>query len=178
MKKKVIVDFDDVLVPTLEKAIELYNKEHIRQLKPSDFDCWDVRKVAEDFHNYFLKIDFTEIGQKNKSIMYMRELCERYEVYIVTASELEKFAQKKKWVMKNMPFFNIDHMVLCSDKSILKAHAMIDDRILNLKHCDVKYKFLYNTSHNQNCEHFCRVNNLDEMIDRLERVEMIEYYEK
>ena len=164
MKRKIIIDFDDVLVPTLENAIRGYNKEHKNKLKVNDFDCWDVRKVDKDFPKYFLKVDFTKIEQKNNSIQYIRKLCENYEVYIVTASELSKFIQKKAWVVKNMPFFNINNMVLCSDKSILNAYAMIDDRPLNLKHCNVKRKYLYNMCHNQECTDYKRVNNLKEFI--------------
>lgn len=168
MKKKVVVDFDDVLVPTLENAIILFNKENT-QVSIEDFTCWDTSKVASNFCEYFYKIDFTKIQEKNNSIHYMRELCERYEVYIVTASHVDKFKKKQEWVAKNMPFFNIKNMVLCHDKSIIKAFAMVDDRAFNLKYCDVECKFLYSTLHNKCDTGLERVSDLGDFINKLDK---------
>jgi 5'(3')-deoxyribonucleotidase len=57
--KRIAIDFDETLFPTLEKVIEIYNKRYSAHLELSHittyslYDCLD-QDVAEDMIEYFV----------------------------------------------------------------------------------------------------------------------------
>lgn len=162
--RKVICDFDDVIVPTLEEAIKIYNHENNANLIPDMFKVWDSNKVATDFIEYFKKIDFSKILEKNNSIKYLREINKHYEVVIATASCKETFCQKEEWILKNMPFIPWKNISCVRNKDLLVGYAIIDDGAHNLKNNNSTIKFLYDAPHNKD------FNDCDARISSLEDV--------
>lgn len=147
--RSLILDFDDVIIPTLDEAVKIYNEESDTNIKTSDFKEWDCNKVAEGFVKYFEKIDFKNISDKNGAIKWIRELNKHYNVFIATASSSKTFIDKEYWIKNNMPFISWKNILCIRDKSLLKGDAIVDDAVHNLDNNKVKIKFLYDAPHNK-----------------------------
>lgn len=166
--RKVIIDFDDVLVDTLGEACRIYNEENGTNLTVEDFKSWDVNSVANGFHKYFEKVDFENIPEKNNSIKWLREINKHYEVVIATASSSKTFLAKERWLNKNTPFINWKNIWCIRDKSSLVGCAIIDDGSHNIENSKCDIRILYDMPHNKNftdCD--LRVNDLEKVYNLL-----------
>jgi guanylate kinase len=161
------VDFDDVLVDTLGGTIEIYNDENGTTLTKEDFKTWNVNSVADGFSEYFGKVDFLNIKEKNNSIHWMRELNKYLNINIATASSSETFVDKEKWLNENMPFIPFKNIHCIRDKSRLDGWAMIDDANHNLSNSICRHTFLYDMPHNQNNSKSHRIKSLQEVFNQL-----------
>lgn len=166
--RRVIVDFDDVIVNTLDETCKLYNSDNGTNLTVNDFKTWDVNSVAKDFYKYFDKVDFESISVKNNAIKWLREINKHYEVVIVTASSSVSFIEKEKWILKNMPFIEWKNIWCVRDKSSIDGYAIIDDGSHNIENSICNRKFLYDMPHNQEFRGYdLRVKNLEIVYDIL-----------
>ncbi|MGL5961270.1 MAG: 5' nucleotidase, NT5C type [Cetobacterium sp.] len=163
-KPVLVVDFDDVIVPTLLCAVELCNKAEGTNLTVEDFKDWDVTKVHPSFHKYFYGIDFTGIEDKNNAIYWLGVLNYKYEIVIATASHVDKFKEKEIWIKKYLTFVDPYNIMCVRNKSVLRGFAIIDDGVHNFGG-DFEYKFLYSTPANASFEEdgAIRVNDLGEV---------------
>lgn len=148
----VFVDFDDVIVPTLEKALEKYNSINETNWRLEDIDEWNINNKIPNFISFFYEVDFENIEQKRNSVQWIREINKYYNVMIATASDSYTFLQKEKWIRKNMPFIDWKNIMCVRDKSQLHGYVLIDDGAHNIKDCNCKLKVLYDAPHNQNCD--------------------------
>lgn len=144
-----ILDFDDVIVPTLDKAVDIYNKENKKRIKTDMFKEWNCENIVKGFIEYFEKVDFENISDKNDSIKWVRELNKHYDVVIATASTSNSFSRKESWIRKNMPFIPWKNIMCVRNKDLLEGYAIVDDATHNLVNNKTKRKFLYNAPHNQ-----------------------------
>lgn len=145
----VFVDFDDVLVPTLEKTLEKYNSINGTNWSLEDIDDWNIDKKIPNFISYFYEVDYENIEQKRNSVQWIREINKYYNVFIATASDSYTFLAKEKWLRKNMPFIPWKNIMCIRDKSHLSGHVLIDDGAHNIKDCNCNMKVLYDAPHNQ-----------------------------
>jgi 5'(3')-deoxyribonucleotidase/uncharacterized protein with PQ loop repeat len=107
---------------------------------------------------------FRDLGVIEGSREVIRELSDRYEVYIASsAMELPtSFAAKYAWLRENFPFIPPSHMVFCGDKSILNVDYLIDD---SPRHFE-RFRgtpLLFTAPHNQGERRFRRVSNWEEI---------------
>lgn len=133
---------------------------------------WGVDKVYKDFSKYFYLFDFSNAIEKNNSLKYIKELCDNHDVYIATASHIDKFNQKYLWLLKHAPFIKEDNIMLIKDKSLLRGDIIVDDAPHNFGG-DFKYKFMYNSNHNINCDlkGVKRIDTLKEVVDFVCQIE-------
>jgi 5'(3')-deoxyribonucleotidase len=88
----------------------------------------------------------------------VRELAERYEVFIASAAmEVPtSFAAKYAWLRERFPFIPPSHIVFCGDKGVLDVDYLIDD---TPRHFDWfrGTPILFTSFHNRSEERFVRV---------------------
>ena len=171
MKRKIIIDFDDVIVNILQTTIDLYNKKENKNITVDDFKSWNTDEVDVNFKKYLYKIDYINMLDKRGAIEVIRELCndDRYEVYIATAGDIRVLEQKQNWIKMNMPFFNINHFIFCRDKSILRGFAIVDDAYHNLYSSNIKHKIIYDMPHNKKSTQYDRIYGLCGIIPKLNK---------
>jgi 5'(3')-deoxyribonucleotidase len=102
----------------------------------------------------------------------VRELSERYEVFIASAAMDVpcSFDAKYRWLRRHFPFIPPSHIVFCGDKSILDAHYLIDDRSRHF----VRFKgepLLFSAPHNAADTVYPRVASWKEVRDHFGRLE-------
>ncbi len=162
MKKKIMVDMDDVMcgggflglineflgTNYTEEDVEGY---YMQNLMPED--------KRELFLDYLLQknfYDYCHIYPHSQKVL--KELQEEYEVFIGTAYILAKrekesgviLLNKYNFLQEHFPFINPENYVFVCNKEILSCYAKIDDRLENLKRA--KRKLLYTAYHNKDLE--------------------------
>ncbi|KIN27533.1 hypothetical protein B4072_2107 [Bacillus subtilis] len=98
----------------------------------------------------------------------VKELMKKYEVYVVTTAtnHPESLKAKLEWLTEHFSFIPHSNVVLCGNKSIIKADIMIDDGIHNLESFE-GMKILFDAPHNRNDNRFIRVMNWEEIERKL-----------
>ncbi|RBL93667.1 5' nucleotidase, NT5C type [Chitinophaga flava] len=98
----------------------------------------------------------------------IKALCEKYEVFIVSAAmEFPLSLQEKlEWLNEHYPFISWKNIVFCGSKTIVEADYMIDDHDKNLRYFKGE-RLLFTAPHNINLTDYKRVNNWEEVAEEL-----------
>ena len=161
MKKVIAIDMDDTIADLLFDWVGIVNKEENEQVLLSDIKCWNIDKYFKCNKKVFsyLKYDlFRNLSVIKGSQDVIKKLVDRYEVYIVTTatSHTHSLSAKVEWLKEHFDFIPTSNIVLCGNKSIIKADIMVDDGIHNLEVFEGR-KLLFDAPHNRTCKKFERV---------------------
>lgn len=137
--KRIALDFDETLFPTLEKVIEVYNKRHGTNIELSQittyslYDCLD-QSVADDMIELFCEKEVYDNLQPYKgAVRAVRTLIEQgHEVYITTASDTRNMEWKEQLIQKHFPFIPKDNLIRIHNKALLNVDVLVEDSMRNL----------------------------------------------
>ncbi|MCB0568721.1 MAG: 5'(3')-deoxyribonucleotidase [Phaeodactylibacter sp.] len=165
--QRIAIDMDEVIADVRPKFLSLYEREFGRPLVKEEY--WGKKvyqlpgaaHIRECLHEKGFFAGLPVIPGSQECI---RELMERYEVFIVTAAMefRASFEDKFDWLQEHFPFIHWKNIVFCGDKSIISANYMIDDHAFNLEHFQGK-GLLYTASHNVHETRFTRVDNWEDI---------------
>lgn len=169
---------DQVMADVMSKYLDIYEKENGIRLKKEDYWGTKIYKVkgAEQLRKHlFEKGFFADLPVIPGSQEVIKELMEHYDIFITTAAMefRESLTEKRDWLQEHFPFIHWKNMVLCGDKSIIRADYMIDDHAFNLR-TFVGKGLLYTAEHNVHETEFTRVNNWEEVRAFFEKERMKE----
>lgn len=134
-RRRIAIDMDEVMADALTEHLRRYNAAYGASLDAADVhgrhleDCIPSahRAAAEAMldASFFEDLDVFPDCQA-----VVRELTERYEVFIASAAMDVpcSFDAKYRWLRRHFPFIPPSHIVFCGDKSIVDADYLIDDR--------------------------------------------------
>lgn len=165
--KRIAIDMDEVMANVETKYIALFEQTSGRRLKREEYLGTKIHKIDPSLNLrelVFEKGFFADLGVMPDSQEVIKELMEHYEVFVTTAAMefRESLTEKRDWLEEHFPFIHWRNMVLCGDKSIIRADYMIDDHVFNLK-AFVGKGLLYTAYHNVNDTGYTRVNNWQEV---------------
>lgn len=163
--QRIAIDMDDVIADFLTKYLDSYNadfqgsftKEHLAGQHLSALVAQEhIPRLDEYVHNPEF---FADLAVMPHSQEVIRELMERYEVFITTAAMdvPASFNAKYKWLGRHFPFIPTSHIVFCGDKSILNADYLIDDNIRHFQRFRGE-GILFTAPHNVHVNGYRRVN--------------------
>jgi len=97
----------------------------------------------------------------------VKELCQKYDVFIVSAATEFKnsLIDKMDWLEEHFPFISWTNIIFCGRK-IVDVDIFIDDRIRNFTDFEGR-KLLYTSPHNVTITDYERVNNWQEVAQKL-----------
>ena len=170
---RIAIDMDEVLADPLHKFIQLYNRDH---QVPLDLI---IEPGTEIFHNVPEEVSgkwyeyinekgfFRDLPVIEGAVEAVQQLQQKYEVYIVSAAMQfrNSLEDKLDWLGDHFPFIDWKYIVFCGDK-IVDVEVMIDDRINNFKNFNGR-ALLFSSPHNLLVNGYERVNNWQEVLDRL-----------
>ena len=175
MKKRLAVDMDEVIADVYTKYLDIYEAEFGR--RPDREEYWGKKMKtlpgADILRpNLFKKGFFRDLPVMENSQEVLRELNERFDIYIVTAAMefRNSFEDKYDWLQEHFPFLPWKNFVFCGDKSIIKTDWLIDDHVHNLE-TFIGTSIVFTASHNIHEQRFDRVNNWLEVRDYFARTE-------
>ncbi|HXD78757.1 MAG TPA: hypothetical protein VN616_13160 [Puia sp.] len=163
--ERIIIDMDEVIADPMGDMIKWYRETHGGEV---DWDkmlagSW-VKGFPED--HQAMVMDrlcgpgfFRHLPVMKDSVDVLRELNERYEVYIVSAATEfpNSLKDKLEWLGDHFPFLSWKQVALCGSKDLVFGDYMIDDHVKNLKNFKGK-PYLFTAAHNLNITGYDRIN--------------------
>ena len=154
MRRLVIaVDCDDVLVPSTQKIVTLYNQQHGTNVQldgahMSGNQDWQASRedTAERIYDIQLMNEYVEMQPFDDAIRYCRELAQNHELHLVTARPGRIMHTTLAMLEGYFPsvFTEIEHIGLGGSKGEvcqrLKADVLIDDNhkhLMSARECGV-----------------------------------------
>lgn len=168
------VDMDEVMADTYGAHIEIYNKDYNASLTLQDCLGAEVWQCVPEAHQESVRQHarqpgfFRDLSPLNNSKEVLRELNDKYEVYIASAAMQfpNSLREKSDWLDEHFPFISWQKRILCGDKHVLKGDILIDDRSYNLQSFNGK-SYLFSSPHNINTNGFERVDHWLHLADKL-----------
>ena len=107
---------------------------------------------------------FRHLPVMEDAVEVLRELNERYEVFIVSAAMEFPNSLKDKydWLQEHFPFIGWQQIAFCGSKKPIAGDYMIDDHLKNLDNFNGN-KLLFTAPHNINITGYTRVNDWEEV---------------
>lgn len=172
-KQRIAIDMDEVIADTTQKFIDLYKAAHNIEITIPMLYGKEFRDVLpEELYNTTRKYInepgfFRDLHVMPDSQRVVKELYEKYEVFIVSAAMEfpNSLREKYDWLAEHFPFINWTHIVFCGLK-IVNVDIFIDDRSRNFIDFEGR-KLLYSSPHNLEITDYERVNNWQEVADKL-----------
>ncbi|MEH6682117.1 MAG: 5'(3')-deoxyribonucleotidase [Sediminicola sp.] len=168
------IDMDEVFADAYGAHLELYNTEFEEMLTLEECVGKEVWQMVPAERQEFIRKHactdgfFRNLKPIGDSQRVIKELTEKYEVYIASAAMQfpNSLREKSDWLDEHFPFIHWKNRILCGNKHILKGDILIDDRSYNLEFFEGR-KILYTSPHNMHTEGYERVNNWEEVAQKL-----------
>lgn len=166
--ERVIIDMDEVIADPMGEMIRWYEEAYGQVVDKSRMrDSW-IRGFPDE-HQVLVRERlmspgfFRNLPVMEHSVDVLREMNDKYELYIVSAAMEFPHSLKDKldWLLENFPFLTWQQLVLCGDKKLITGDYMIDDHVRNLIHFPGK-KYLFSSAHNSHITDYDRINDWQE----------------
>jgi len=172
-KIRIAIDMDEVIADTIDKFIELYKREHNIEIRLDGMDGKEFNEMLPEEIKQTLKEYlhqpgfFRDLKVMPGSQEVVKALCEKYDVYIVSAAMEfpNSLLDKHNWLAEHFPFIHWKNIIFCGNK-IVDVQIMIDDRIRNFAGFKGR-SLLYTSPHNLLITEYERVSGWAEVAGKL-----------
>ena len=172
-KQRIAIDMDEVIADTIEKFISLYKREHnheilLDQMHGKEFFQMLPEELIGTNRKYVNEPGFfRDLPVMPDSQRVVKELCEKYDVFIVSAAMefRNSLRDKLDWLNEHFPFISWTNIIFCGLK-IVNVDIFIDDRIRNFVDFNGR-KLLYSSPHNLLINDYERVDNWLQIANKL-----------
>ena len=137
--RKIAIDFDGTLFPTLEKVLEIYNKRHGTNLEFSQVTTYSLYEsfptdVADELMELFVDKDvYSCLLPYKGAIRAIKMLIEQgHEIYIATSTDVRNMEWKEELLNKHFPFIPKNNLIRIHNKALLNVDVLIEDKLDNL----------------------------------------------
>lgn len=173
MKQRIAIDMDEVMADTLAKRLAIYRTEFGEDLLAESLHGVHLLEAVSEERREAVRAQlfqpgfFREIPVMEGAQEVIRDLMERYEIFIATAAMEypHSFSEKYEWIREHLPFFPDHNIVFCGDKSIIRADFLIDDSPRHFERF-VGQGILFSSPHNANEKRYPRVGSWAEVRER------------
>lgn len=167
------IDFDDVLCPFVRHAVALTNEKYKTSFEETDINGWGldgsdaIRKVSEFYSDEqtFLR---QSVGPQAK--FFMKELCKKGEVYIITAVPPQFMSLRAKQIKEAFPDFPERNIIMGSAKDLVKFDVTLDDAPHNILKSCADYPVLFRKPWNRELSGVLSVNNYAEFLIMIDQI--------
>ena len=138
---KIAFDFDDVLFPTMEKVLEVYNQRNNTTIQLSQITTYSLYDslapdIADDIVDLFVdKSIYNNLQPYKGSVKAIKSLSDKgHELYVATASDLRNMEWKEKLLQRHFPFIPKENLIRIHNKKLLNIDVLVEDKLDNLIH--------------------------------------------
>lgn len=138
--KRIAIDFDSTLFPTMEKVIEVYNKRHDTSIDVSKITMYNLHdnfdtEVADELVKLFVdKGIYDCLSPYKGAIRAVKTLVEQgHEIYIATSTDVRNMEWKEELLQKHFPFIPKKNLIRIHNKALLNVDVLVEDKLDNLK---------------------------------------------
>lgn len=152
----ILVDMDDVLELFIKGWVRYNNERFGTSVTPEDVTDWDmslaypmltheeVYSAEKDDHLWDYVMPMPGADENLRKLM-----ADGHEIYIVSATYYETLrAKMEKVLFKYFPYITWDHVIITSNKAMIKGDVLVDDGPHNFVSGDYK-KILFSGHHNE-----------------------------
>ena len=174
---RIAIDMDEVMADALGEHLRRYNTIYRAQLTVADLQGRHLEECVPPAHRAAAEAMIDGAFFENLPVLpdcqdVVRELAERYEVFVASAAMDVpcSFDAKYEWLRVHFPFIPPSHIVFCGDKSVVDADYLIDDRARHF----ARFKgtpLLFSAPHNVGETRYQRVASWKEVRDFFARIE-------
>ena len=167
LRPKIGLDWDDVLAPFNDIAVEMANeKYHIDPpLTLEDITSWNNTGRAAVIKEFYYKDELYHsqvVSEKTKRCV--RQLMKIADVYIITAAYPQYMGIRAKQILEEFPEIPESRIILGSAKSLVHLDIILDDAIHNVMESPATYPVLMRKPWNWQMTGLLSVNNLSEFV--------------
>lgn len=176
-RPRIAIDMDEVMADALAEHLRRYNAAYGASLGVADVQGRHLEDCIPPAHRAAAEAMFDASFFEDLDVLpdcqaVLRELAERYEIFIASAAMDVpcSFDAKYRWLRRHFPFIPPSHIVFCGDKSIVDADYLIDDRSWHF----TRFKgepILFSAPHNGSETAYPRVASWKEVRDHFARLE-------
>lgn len=137
--RRIAIDFDSTLFPTMEKVIEIYNKRHDTYIELSQITTYSLhdslrQDVADEMLEIFVeKIVYDCLQPYKGAVRAIKTLVEQgHEVYVATSSDIRNMEWKEELLQKHFPFIPKNNLIRIHNKALLNVDILVEDKMENL----------------------------------------------
>ena len=137
---RMAIDFDSTLFPTMEKVIDIYNKNHNTSIDVSQITMYNLHDnfpadVADVLIELFVYKDvYSSLQPYKGAIRAVKALAEQgHEIYVATSTDVRNMEWKEELLQKHFPFIPKKNLIRIHNKALLNVDVIVDDRLDNLK---------------------------------------------
>lgn len=161
MNKTILVDMDDTATWLLPHWVEWLNKRYSLNVDWKGINKWDIllffpkELTKEQIYEPLISKEFWDsVTPREGAVEYITKLHNAgFEIYICTSTDYRNIQSKyERVIRKYFPFIDWKHIIVTSNKQMIKADFIIDDAIHNLIGGCQRYKILMAMPHNDNFE--------------------------
>jgi 5'(3')-deoxyribonucleotidase len=169
---RIAVDMDEVIADYFGEQVARYESWSGTAVDISAIEGKRLRECVPPEHREFISRlpgtpgFFANLKMIEGSRDALQILSQHSRIYIVSAATEypNSLREKFDWLAANFPFIDWRQIVLCGDKSIIRAEYMIDDNIYHLRRFEGE-KILFDSPHNRKVPDVVhRVRNWDEVL--------------
>ena len=176
------VDFDNILFPTTEVVIDMYNLRHKTNIVMSNITTYRFHSclddsIADELISYFNeKTLYDSLYPIKASREVLKGLVSMgHEVFIVTATDSKNLVWKEDLIEKFFPFIPKKNVIKLHKKELLNVDVLIDDCLEHFINSSAE-KICFNYPWNQNVDEslirdFHRVKSWDYVINIIDSIE-------
>jgi 5'(3')-deoxyribonucleotidase len=172
-KIRLAIDMDEVMADTIDKFIEVYRRDHQTEILLEEMNGKEFHELLPDTLNHSWRNYVNQPGFfRDLKVMpgckeVVSELCQKYDVYVVSAAMefRNSLIDKYDWLAEHFPFVNWKNIIFCGYK-IVDVQIMIDDRIRNFAGFKGR-SILFSSPHNYYITEYERANTWAEVAEKL-----------
>lgn len=167
------IDWDDVISPLNDCAIELANREH--DLDPpltlEDINSWENTGRASVIKKYYNDIRLYEMQEvSDEAKAFICKLQTKGIVYIVTAVYPKFMSKRVEQIKEAFPDFPEENIVMGFQKSMIHVDITLDDGPRNVLKSKARFPVLMRKPWNRELTGVLAVNNYEEFFQLLEQI--------
>lgn len=177
----VLLDMDDVIENLVTGWVDYLNEKYGTSTVPEDVTDWDISKAFPSLTHdqvYSAELDGA-LWDKVKPMpgadeAMRRLLADGHEIYIVSATYYQTLKEKMEKVLFSFfPYISWNHVIITSNKHMIKGDVLVDDGPHNLTGGDYR-KILFHANHNKSFDEksigAVRVYNWDEAYEEIAKI--------
>lgn len=167
------IDWDDVISPLNDCAIELANEEYHFEppLTLEDIDSWENTGRASVIKKYYSDPRLYEMQQvSDQAKAFIRTLQTKGIVYIVTAVQAQFMSKRVEQIKTAFPDFPDENIIMGFQKSVVQVDITLDDGPHNILKSSARFPVLMRRPWNRELTGLLAVHNYEEFFQLLDQI--------
>lgn len=153
-RKIIFIDIDNTINELTDTLLQLYGEKYNHNLRIGDITDYDLKLfLKKDCENIFKEFCTNEVILGLNMVPNAKEVIEqlmsKHDVYFVTAGHPSTIRGRDEWLGKHIAGYSSSQLIMCSNKTLLRGHLLIDDYWYNHMGNNIEWNILVDQPYNK-----------------------------